>query len=95
MVHLSDLGSSVYYVFANCVRALCVESTSMFVRCGVYRVVRRALETPGNIFRFFLVTAFPFCSLSMGRNSNPVRLKRSAQYYAPKTYIHGRTHPSN
>src|SRR5260370_25528511 len=52
-------------------------------------LLRRALETPGSIFRFFLVTAFPFCILSMGRNSNPVRHK----YYAPKKYIHGRTHP--
>ena len=30
-------------LFANCVRALHVESTSMFVRGGVYRLVRRAM----------------------------------------------------
>src|SRR5205814_8732591 len=30
-------------LFANCVRALYIESTSMFVRGGVYRVVRRAM----------------------------------------------------
>src|SRR5260370_303012 len=29
-------------LFANCVRALYIESTSMFVRGGVYRVGRRA-----------------------------------------------------
>src|SRR5256885_11750897 len=30
-------------LFANCVRALYIESTSMFVRGGAYRAVRRAL----------------------------------------------------
>src|SRR6266849_3210975 len=30
-------------LFANCVRALYIESTSMFVRGGVYKVVRRAM----------------------------------------------------
>lgn len=33
-------------LFANCVRALYIESASMFVRGGVYRVVRRALGGP-------------------------------------------------
>src|SRR3954465_8496616 len=30
-------------LFANCVRALYIESSSMFVRGGVYRVVKRAM----------------------------------------------------
>src|SRR5437764_3828134 len=44
-------------LFANCVRALYVESTSMFVRGGVYRVVRRAM---GGTLAKFSVSALMF-----------------------------------
>ena len=44
-------------LFANCVRALYIESTSMFVRGGVYRVVRRAM---GNTLAKFSVSALMF-----------------------------------
>ncbi len=44
-------------LFANCVRALYIESTSMFVRGGVYRVVRRAM---GNTLAKFSVSALLF-----------------------------------
>ena len=44
-------------LFANCVRALYIESTSMFVRGGVYRVVRRAM---GATLAKFSVSALMF-----------------------------------
>ena len=44
-------------LFANCVRALYIESTSMFVRGGVYRVVRRAM---GGTLAKFSVSALMF-----------------------------------
>src|SRR5499425_1395549 len=44
-------------LFANCVRALYIESTSMFVRGGVYRVVRRAM---GGALAKFSVSALMF-----------------------------------
>src|SRR5260370_20056524 len=42
-------------LFANCLRALFIESTSMFVRGGVYRVVPRAI---GGILATFLLSVF-------------------------------------
>src|SRR6478736_1411817 len=44
-------------LFANCVRALYIESTSMFVRGGVYRVVRKAM---GGTLAKFSVSALLF-----------------------------------
>src|SRR3954465_10078374 len=44
-------------LFANCVGALYIESTSMFVRGGVYRVVRRAM---GGTLAKFSVSALMF-----------------------------------
>src|SRR2546423_15640742 len=46
-------------LFGNCVRGLYVESTSMFVRGGVYRVVRRAVGgCLGEVSFFALPLAF-------------------------------------
>src|SRR5437016_13094421 len=50
-------------LFANCVRALYIESTSMFVRGGVYRVVRRAM---GGTLAKFSVSALMFDYLLTG-----------------------------
>src|SRR5499425_2682112 len=50
-------------LFANCVRALYIESTSMFVRGGVYRVVRRAM---GGTLAKFSVSALLFDYLLTG-----------------------------
>jgi amino acid transporter len=62
-------------LFANCVRALYVESTSMFVRGGVYRVVRRAL---GGSLAKFSVSALLFDYVLTGPLSSVV----AGQYLA-------------
>src|SRR5262249_15143910 len=62
-------------VFANCVRALYIESTSMFVRGGVYRVVRRAL---GGTLAKFSVSALLFDYVLTGPLSSVV----AGQYLA-------------
>ena len=56
-------------LFANCVRALYIESTSMFVRGGVYRVVRRAM---GNTLAKFSVSALLFDYVLTGPLSSVV-----------------------
>ena len=62
-------------LFANCVRALYIESTSMFVRGGVYRVVRRAL---GGKLAKFSVSALLFDYVLTGPLSSVV----AGQYLA-------------
>ena len=62
-------------LFANCVRALYVESTSMFVRGGVYRVVRRAM---GGTLAKFSVSALLFDYVLTGPLSSVV----AGQYLA-------------
>jgi amino acid transporter len=62
-------------LFANCVRALYIESTSMFVRGGVYRVVRRAM---GNTLAKFSVSALLFDYVLTGPLSSVV----AGQYLA-------------
>jgi amino acid transporter len=62
-------------LFANCVRALYVESTSMFVRGGVYRVVRRAMGSP---LAKFSVSALLFDYILTGPLSSVV----AGQYLA-------------
>jgi amino acid transporter len=62
-------------LFANCVRALYIESTSMFVRGGVYRVVRRAL---GGTLAKFSVSALLFDYVLTGPLSSVV----AGQYLA-------------
>ncbi|HKR84580.1 MAG TPA: APC family permease [Terriglobales bacterium] len=56
-------------LFANCVRALYIESTSMFVRGGVYRVVRRAM---GGTLAKFSVSALLFDYVLTGPLSSVV-----------------------
>jgi len=56
-------------LFANCVRALYIESTSMFVRGGVYRVVRHAM---GNTLAKFSVSALLFDYVLTGPLSSVV-----------------------
>src|SRR5690348_4516714 len=56
-------------LFANCVRALYVESTSMFVRGGVYRVVRKAM---GGTLAKFSVSALLFDYVLTGPLSSVV-----------------------
>ena len=77
-------------LFANCVRALYVESTSMFVRGGVYRVVRRAM---GGTLAKFSVSALLFDYVLTGPLSSVV----AGQYLVGflhdiATYLH---HPLN
>src|SRR5436190_12304700 len=62
-------------LFANCVRALYIESTSMFVRGGVYRVVRRAM---GGTLAKFSVSALMFDYILTGPISSVV----AGQYLA-------------
>src|SRR5437764_3745552 len=62
-------------LFANCVRALYIESTSMFVRGGVYRVVRRAM---GGKLAKFSVSALLFDYVLTGPLSSVV----AGQYLA-------------
>jgi amino acid transporter len=62
-------------LFANCVRALYIESTSMFVRGGDYRVVRRAM---GNTLAKFSVSALLFDYVLTGPLSSVV----AGQYLA-------------
>jgi amino acid transporter len=62
-------------LFANCVRALYIESTSMFVRGGVYRVVRRAM---GSTLAKFSVSALLFDYVLTGPLSSVV----AGQYLA-------------
>jgi amino acid transporter len=62
-------------LFANCVRALYVESTSMFVRGGVYCVVRRAM---GGTLAKFSVSALLFDYVLTGPLSSVV----AGQYLA-------------
>src|SRR5438105_7764336 len=62
-------------LFANCVRALYIESTSMFVRGGVYRVVRRAM---GGTLAKFSVSALLFDHVLTGPLSSVV----AGQYLA-------------
>ena len=62
-------------LFANCVRALYVESTSMFVRGGVYTVVRRAM---GAKLAKFSVSALLFDYILTGPLSSVV----AGQYLA-------------
>ncbi len=56
-------------LFANCVRALYIESTSMFVRGGVYKVVRRAM---GGTLAKFSVSALLFDYVLTGPLSSVV-----------------------
>jgi amino acid transporter len=56
-------------LFANCVRALYIESTSMFVRGGVYRVVKRAM---GGTLAKFSVSALLFDYVLTGPLSSVV-----------------------
>ncbi|HEY7352133.1 MAG TPA: APC family permease [Terriglobales bacterium] len=56
-------------LFANCVRMLYIESTSMFVRGGVYRVVRRAM---GSTLAKFSVSALLFDYVLTGPLSSVV-----------------------
>jgi hypothetical protein len=56
-------------LFANCVRMLYIESTSMFVRGGVYRVVRRAM---GGTLAKFSVSALLFDYVLTGPLSSVV-----------------------
>ncbi len=56
-------------LFANCVRMLYIESTSMFVRGGVYRVVRRAM---GGSLAKFSVSALLFDYVLTGPLSSVV-----------------------
>jgi hypothetical protein len=65
----------VVMLFANCVRALYIESTSMFVRGGVYRVVRRAM---GGTLAKFSVSALLFDYVLTGPLSSVV----AGQYLA-------------
>ncbi len=62
-------------LFANCVRALYIESTCMFVRGGVYRVVRRAM---GGTLAKFSVSALLFDYVLTGPLSSVV----AGQYLA-------------
>src|SRR6478752_7468295 len=62
-------------LFANCVRALYIESTSMFVRGGVYRVVRRAM---GGTLAKFSVSALLFDYVLTG----PISAVSAGQYLA-------------
>jgi amino acid transporter len=62
-------------LFANCVRALYIESTSMFVRGGVYRVVKRAM---GGTLAKFSVSALLFDYVLTGPLSSVV----AGQYLA-------------
>src|SRR2546425_8461148 len=62
-------------LFANCVRALYIESTSMFVRGGVYRVVRKAM---GGTLAKFSVSALLFDYVLTGPISSVV----AGQYLA-------------
>src|SRR5215475_6536263 len=62
-------------LFASCVRALYIESTSMFVRGGVYRVVRRAM---GGTLAKFSVSALLFDYVLTGPLSSVV----AGQYLA-------------
>jgi amino acid transporter len=62
-------------LFANCVRALYIESTSMFVRGGVYRVVKRAM---GSTLAKFSVSALLFDYVLTGPLSSVV----AGQYLA-------------
>lgn len=62
-------------LFANCVRMLYIESTSMFVRGGVYRVVRRAM---GGSLAKFSVSALLFDYVLTGPLSSVV----AGQYLA-------------
>src|SRR5205085_4864676 len=62
-------------LFANCVRALYIESTSMFVRGGVYRVVKRAM---GSTLAQFSVSALLFDYVLTGPLSSVV----AGQYLA-------------
>lgn len=62
-------------LFANCVRMLYIESTSMFVRGGVYRVVRRAM---GSTLAKFSVSALLFDYVLTGPLSSVV----AGQYLA-------------
>ncbi len=61
-------------LFANCVRALYIESTSMFVRGGVYRVVRRPM---GGTLAKFSVSALLFDYVLTGPLSSVV----AGQYF--------------
>ena len=70
-------------LFANCVRALYIESTSMFVRGGVYRVVRRAM---GAKLAKFSVSALLFDYVLTGPLSSVV----AGQYLAG--FIHDIAH---
>jgi amino acid transporter len=62
-------------LFANCVRALYIESTSMFDRGGVYRVVRKAM---GGTLAKFSVSALLFGYVLTGPLSSVV----AGQYLA-------------
>src|SRR5436305_2038491 len=70
-------------LFANCVRGLYIESTSMFVRGGVYRVVRRAM---GAKLAKFSVSALLFDYILTGPLSSVV----AGQYLAG--FIHDIAH---
>ena len=70
-------------LFANCVRALYIESASMFVRGGVYRVVRRALGGPLAKFSvsallFDYVLTGPLSSVVAGQYLAGTVLRRSS-----------------
>src|SRR6202521_3683457 len=62
-------------LFSYCVRAIYVESCSMFVRGGVYRVVKEAL---GGVVAKFSVSALMFDYVLTG----PISVVASGQYLA-------------
>src|SRR5213594_2665075 len=77
-------------LFANCVRALYIESTSMFVRGGVYRFVRKAM---GGTLAKFSVSALLFDYVLTGPISSVV----AGQYLAGfiQEVAHYAGHPSH
>ncbi|PYV72222.1 MAG: APC family permease [Acidobacteria bacterium] len=70
-------------LFANCVRALYIESTSMFVRGGVYRVVRRAM---GGTLAKFSVSALLFDYVLTGPLSSVVAGRRPFRYFPDNAF---------
>lgn len=74
-------------LFANCVRALYIESTSMFVRGGVYRVVRRAM---GSTLAKFSVSALLFDYVLTGPLSSVVAGQYLAGFITDTAHYLGR-----
>src|SRR5690348_8319834 len=70
-------------LFSYCVRAIYIESSSMFVRGGVYRVVKEAM---GGALAKFSVSALPFDYVLTG----PISAVSAGQYLAGFTEDIGR-----